>query len=183
MATVFSTMDFTGTKTMWQKFLTFIGFGVEDAPPPDDRLDLMVSMLQHRDRMKRLIEQQTWKGRRGTWRTSKLMSVHPNIYYLIDTVRSTTNAVMSKSPPTREAKLSRRYLDNLYPVTLDNYLLDEQGMTCPPSVIMLELIKAIEDLVNNIRAIEQNDPTYFDYYLRQCSALFGELEIIIKAYF
>jgi hypothetical protein len=170
-------------KTMLERFLSWLGFGQEDASPRDERLDLMNSMLSQRDRMKRLIVQGTWKGRRGTWRTSKLTSVHKNIYYLIDTVRSTTNAVMSKTEPSMAATKSRRYLDNLYPVTLDNYLTDEQGLTCEPETIIRELIQAIEDLVNNIRAWEQKDGHRYEYYLRQCSHLFGELETIIKAYF
>ena len=167
---------------MLQRFLSWIGFGQEDAPAPDERLDKMQSMLNTVDRMRRLIGQGTWKGRRGTWRTSKLESVHPNIFYLINTVRSTTDAILSKTSPPKDAKLSRRYIDNLYPVTLDQYLIDEQGQTCPPETIMRELLEAIADMVNNIRMLDQTDPNNYDYYLRVCSNLFGELEIITKAY-
>lgn len=176
------TIQLAGQKTMLQKLISWLGFGRQDAVVPDERLAMMETMLMYRDRLQRLIGQHAWKGRRGTWRTSKLESVHKNIFYLIDTVRSTTNAVMSKSAPPREAILSRRYLDNLYPVTLDQYLTDEAGLTCDPESIMWELCKAIEDLANNIRMLDQTDSTYYDYYLRQCSTLFGELEIIIKAY-
>jgi hypothetical protein len=172
----------TGRQSMFHRLLRWLGFGQGDAPAPDERLDKMNAMLVQVDRLRRLIGQHTWKGRRGTWRTSKLESVHPNIFYLINTVRSTTDAVISKSPPPREAILSRKFMDNLYPVTLDGYLTDEQGLTCPPETIMRELIKAIEDLVNNIRMYDQTDSTYYDYYLRQCSTLFGELEIITKTY-
>jgi len=177
-----SSFPVDGRKSMFKKLLSWIGFGQEDAPAPDERLDKMNAMLVQMDRLRRLIAQGTWKGRRGTWRTSKFESVHQNIFYLINTVRSTTDAVLSKSPPPREATLSRRFVDNLYPVTLDGYLTDEQGYTCAPETIMRELIKAIEDLVNNIRMYDQTDSTRFDYYLRQCSNLFGELEIITKTY-
>lgn len=171
---------------MLQRFMNWLGFGEQkDASVvPDTRLGLeqFNAMLEMHGRLTRLIGQHTWKGRRVTWRTSKLESVHMNVFYLIDTVRSATNAVISKTQLSREAKLSRRYTDNLFPVTLDQYLIDEQGMTCDSETIMRELLKAIEDLVNNIRMLEQSSEEYFDYYLRQCSTLFTELEIIIKAY-
>lgn len=167
---------------MLQRFLSWIGFGQEDAPAPDERLDKMQSMLNTVDRMRRLIGQGTWKGRRGTWRTSKLESVHPNIFYLINTVRSTTDAIISRTSPPKDAKLSRRFIDNLYPVTLDQYLIDEQGQTCTPETIMRELLEAIADMANNICVLDQTDPNQYDYYLRACSNLFGELEIITKAY-
>lgn len=166
----------------WKRFLSWFGIGVEEVTPPDPRLNEMNSMLVFADRLSRLISSGNWKGRRVTWRTSTITSVHPNIYFLIHTVRSTTNAVMAKTKPPLETRLSRKYLDNLTTLSKDNYLVDDQGMSCQPEIIMRELLGAITDLVNNILELEKTDANYFDYYLRQCTNLFGELEIIIKEY-
>lgn len=165
----------------WKQLLALFGM-VEEIVPPDPRLKQMDLMLVIAGQLSRLIGNGYWKGRRVTWRTSKLTSVHANIFFLISAVRSTTNAVMSKTKPPQETRLSRKHADNLTAVTLDSYLVDDQGMSCQPKVIMCELLEAIDDLVNNIRTLEKTDDERFDYYLRQCTHLFVELEIIIKEY-
>lgn len=162
----------------WAKYL---GLWQEESPPPDPRLDKMNQMLTQADRLSRLVANGNWAGRRANWRTKKLTSVHPHIYSLIHTVRSTTNAVIARSKPTVETRLSRRHLDNLHTVTLDDYLVDDKGMGVAPLVIMRELLTSITDLVGNIRKTKE-DEEYYDYYLRQCTNLFDELEIIIKTY-
>lgn len=168
---------------LFARFKKWLGFGQEEAPPPDPKLDKMNQMLSFADRLGRLLSMGNWKGRQAKWRTTKLVSVHPNIYSLIHTVRSTTNAVIAKSKPTVETRLSRRVLDNCHTVSMDDYLVDDKGMGFAPEIIMRELLTSINDLVGNIRKLkEENDEEYFDYYLRQCTNLFDELEIIIKTY-
>ena len=166
----------------WTRLKEWLGFGKEDVPPPDPRLEKMLQVTNTADRLGRLIAGGHWKGRRTSWRTAKLVSVHPDIYSLIHTMRTTTHAVISKGKPTVETRLSRRVKDNLYEKTLDAYLIDEKGMSFTPDIIMLELLKEIRILRENIMAYETTDDNRFDYYLRQCTNLFDELEYIIKAY-
>jgi hypothetical protein len=151
-------------------------------PQPDPLADRMTSMLDVLGRFASLLAQHRWKGRRVTWRTSTITSVHSDIYNLIDTVRSTTHAVMVKGKPETTTRLSRRFVDNLTTTTLDGYLVDEQGMSTEPSVIMQELITAVRELVANINLCKESDAMNYEWYLAQCSNLFVELEIVFKAY-
>lgn len=167
---------------MLLRFLKWLCFGWAVLPPADKRVDGMYAMLFYINRLAKRISNESWKGRQPHWRVTKVSSVHLNVYYLLRAVRNTTLAVMAKSKPSIETRLSRRVPDNLTTVSLDTYLTDEYGMSCPPQVVMMELIVAARELVNNIRELGKTDDEYYDYYLRQCSNLFTELEIITKAY-
>ena len=167
---------------MLQKLLKWLGFRHAEKGVVDPRAEKMEAMLVQLDSMQRLLDNGTWKGRRAAWRATKITSTHANMFHLINTIRSTTNAVMSKTKPQTSTRLSRKYLDNLSTTTLDGYLLDDFNMTCSPYAIMCELTSAVNDLVNNIRPLSNTDDTHYDYYLRQCTHLFTELELVIKAY-
>lgn len=167
---------------MLVKILKWLCFGWAALPPADKRVDGMLTMLYYINRLAKQISNESWKGRQPHWRLTQVSSVHSNIYYLLHTVRHTTLSVMSRTKPSVETRLSRRVADNLTTVSLDSYLTDDHGMTCPPQVVMMELAVATRELVNNIRELEKTDEDYYDYYLRQCSNLFTELEIITKAY-